>query len=314
MSKATRIILLPLLLTIILALSSIYGCTGGVIQSGTSAAPGATGETSLSQQQLEQIIADSLTTFKSLNTYKFNMNMDMSMTASGGKEPGEMTIKTKADGAMDTSSQQMHMNMSMSMEGGPEVQVGPQEMAYELYVLSDYIYMNFNVAGMGNQWLKMPVTDEVSAKFGLNLASQQMGPLESPVKIECLRSESVDGIDCYVISVTPNLEKMGQWLMENQRTTEGIDWGNMVKISDMFKKMEYVCYVAKDSNYLLKMVSNMVFEFNSEQAGLGAGEFDKMTMEISADMKLYDHNQPLSITLPDEAANAMEVSEDMLFQ
>jgi hypothetical protein len=163
---------------------------------------------------------------------------------------------------------------------------------------------------MSEQWIKMPATEEYTGSLNLDEVHAQMGPLESPVKIEFLRLERVDGLDCYMLSVTPNMTALGQWLTEEQGPNEGFSWEEMVKLSEIFKKIEYTCYVTRDSNYLKRISSSIVMEYTSEQAGVAAGEFDKMMMEIRADMNLYDYDMPFSVTLPDEAASATEVSGD----
>jgi aminopeptidase C len=107
------------------------------------------------------------------------------------------------------------------------------------------------------------------------------------------------------------MAELTKWLSEQQGTGQGIiDWADMANLSDIFKKTEYVCYIIKDSNLLKRMVVNMLMDYTAAQAGVTTGEFDKMTMNISMDMNIYDHNMPFSITLPVEAENAMEVSGD----
>ncbi len=75
--------------------------------------------------------------------------------------------------------------------------------------------------------------------------------------------------------------------------------------------MSYICYVTKESNLMKRMVIDMVMDYNAEQVGDYSGEFDTMLMNIKMDMTLYDQNKPFTIILPDEAAGAIEVSEDM---
>jgi len=301
--KMAKIILLPLLLASILALFSLYGCTG----TGTISTTGAL-QDGLSQQQLEQILSDSLENYENLNTYKFDVDMDILADISGGIQSGKMTIISKISGVTNVASQQMQMKMDMSMSAYGS---GEQNIAYDMYILADWTYMRMEIPGMGEQWIKMPTTDELMESYNTDVVDQQLQPLDSPVKIELLRYEDVDGLECYVLSITPDMDELMQWVSEQQGTSEDVDWEELATISDVFKEFTYVCYIAKDSNLLKKMVVDMVMEFTPEQAGASTGDFDTMMMEIRMDMYLYDHNEPFSINLPDEAENAIEMSEDM---
>ena len=263
----------------------------------------------VSQQQLEQIFSDSIMNQTNLNTYKFDMVMDI-ITDIIGAESGKMAILTKSSGAANLAYKQMQTKMEMDVkaEGLGQEDIS-QSLIYDIYQMTDWIYMKMEVPGMGEQWIKMPVSDKLNEK--LDLVDQQLGPLEGTVKLELQGYANVDGAECYVISIVPDTEKLTEWISEQQGATQGIDWGNISDLSDIFKKIEYTCYVTKDSNLVKKLVVNMQMELTPEQMGETGGSFDKMAMSISVDMTLYGHNESFSINLPDEAQNAMEVSEDM---
>jgi hypothetical protein len=314
MSKKIHIIILPAILVSILAIFSFFGCGGGgTAQNGTNTIP-AEGITvgDLNQQQLAQILADSVANYDKLTTYKFDMTMDMLMDVTGGTQSGKVTMNTKTNGAAKVAANEMQMNteMTISMEGAGE-QDSSESISYEVYQMADWLYMKLSVPGVGEQWMKLPATDTAKETFNMNPIDQQLGPLDSPVKIEYLRSEVVDGIDCHVLAVTPDMQALAEWLTAQETGGEDTDWQDLVNYSDVFKEFSYVCYVTKETNYLKRLIVNMVMEYTAEEAGESPETFDKMTMNISMDMNMYDHNKPFSITLPDEAANATEVSEDI---
>jgi hypothetical protein len=274
----------------------------------TTAAGAAQGE--LSQQQLEQIYNDSIMNQANLNTYKFDMDMDMLTNVTGGSEAGKMTMLTKSSGAANLASNQMQMTMEMdvSMEGlGYED--SSQSLTYDVYQMADWTYMRMEIPGAGEQWVKMPTSEKIDEQ--LNFVDQQLGPLESAVDIELQGYANVDGVECYVLSLVPDMEELTKWISAQQGAVQDIDWGDIPNLSDIFKKLEYTCYITKDSNLLKKLVVNMQMELTPELMGEGGDSFDRMFMNISVDMTLYDYNEPFSINLPDEAENATQVSEDM---
>jgi hypothetical protein len=138
-----------------------------------------------------------------------------------------------------------------------------------------------------------------------------MQPLESPAKVEYLRTETVDGVDCYVLSVSPNPEQLVKWLNEQNVNSGSLDWQDLVSNTDAFSNFSLLYYVAKDSNLIMRMVTDMTIELSAAEAGASDTDFDNIQMNVKMDMKLFDHNQAFSVTLPDEAASATEVSEDI---
>ncbi|MBN1161407.1 MAG: hypothetical protein JXA17_05630 [Dehalococcoidales bacterium] len=306
--KGVKLVIMPLILVSVIALFSFSGCASD------GAAPGATTaiQNGMSQAQLEALLADSVANQESINTYRFDLDMDMITDVVGGFDAGKMTIYTRSNGAANVASNQMQMNMEMSMilEGFGE-ESGSQDLNYDIYMFTDYTYMRMEIPGIGEQWVKMPTTEELETNFNANMVDQQLGPLESAVELELLRYEDVDGVECYVISIVPDMEDLMEWVAQQQGSTQDLDWEEMAMVTDALKKLNYVCYITKDTSMLRRIVIEMEMKFTAEQAGASANDFDTMTMIINMDMKMRDYNEPLSIDLPDEAQDAMDVSDNM---
>jgi len=307
--KVKKGLIIPLLLTILLMLL-VPGCQEQAAEEETNAPVTKTPSAqALSQPELQQIVTDSIATYKGLTTYRFDITMDISAEAIGGSQPGKLTGTLKSSGGTNLASKEMQMNMDMSMNTeGIGDENGPQSLGYEMYMLSDWVYMKIAMMGKDEQWAKMPVTDELKESFAVNIIDQQIEPLDSPLKVELLRSEKVDGQECYVLSVLPDWTKITKWLSEQQGATQGVDWAKMENLSDVFKKTEFVYYVIKESNLLKKMVVSILMEYTSEQAGITSVDYDRMTMDIRMDMNLYDYNKSFSVKLPTEAENATQMS------
>jgi hypothetical protein len=306
--KGVKLVILPLLLVSVVALFSFSGCADdGSVPEGTAAV-----QDGLSQAELQGILADSIANQEGINTYRFDMDMDMITDVVGGYEASKMSIFTKSNGATNLVSNQMQMNMEMSMdlEGFGE-ESGSQDLIYDIYMYSDWTYMRMEVPGMGEQWIKMQTTEDMQESFNTNMVDQQIGPLESALELELLRYEDVDGDECYVLSLVPDMEDFMEWVAQQQGSTQDVDWDEIGMVTDAFKKLDYVCYITKDTRMLMRIVLEMEMEFTPEQAGASASAFDTMTMIINMDMKMFNINEPFSVDLPGEAEDAMEVSSDM---
>jgi hypothetical protein len=235
------------------------------------------------------------------------MVLNMDMTATGGTQPGTISMDTTSDGGINLDTNQMELTMDLSMTSdNPDLDTGLQNMSYSMYMLTDWVYMKIAMPGLGEQWMKANITNP-DESFNMNIAEQQTAMLESPSKIELVRSETVDGVDCNVFSITPNMDELADWYNEQGST----DLNNNIDYTDVFKEYSILCYVSKDANQLKRMALTMVMQMNAEDAGESSEEFDMMNIDVLMDMTIADQNGSFSVVLPPEAENAIEVSEDM---
>ena len=300
MLRRVKIMALPLILAAILMVLAFPGCGGN----GAGSEETVAGE--LTKQELKDVLADSLLAIENADTYAFSMDMDMNIEVQGGSEAGKMEISMKADGVLDKADQEMQMDLDMSLEGDIEgMEGGSQVISAEMYMLDDWMYMKMKMAGMDEQWVKMPATEDVMGTSNLDMVDQQLAPLESMVDIEFVKYESVGGFQCYVFKIVPDIEGIKEWLEEQQMTAGTGEWDELVE--DMFKELDYRLWVTKDTKQIRKMKMTMSLEMTSEQVGMSGADFDIMTLDVDLEMEIKDYNKPVSITLPDEAEDAIEM-------
>ncbi|MHB8104077.1 MAG: hypothetical protein ACYDG5_00865 [Dehalococcoidales bacterium] len=310
MPKIIKFILKPLLLASILGLFSFYGCSGAGMATPTSTWVGVSAE-NLNQQQLQQMLADSVDSFNNLNTYQFDMSIDVVSSTAGGSNPWNTTLKTQMVGGTNIASKETQMTLKMSINMLTTGQNSSEDsLTYDMYALTDWIYMKMSLTGLGDQWIKVPLSSELEDTLNLNSVGRQMGPLDSPTKVDYLRTEKVDGVDCNVLSVSPSASELAKWLSKEATGSGSVDWQSLVNDPNAFKNFSILYYVAKDTNLMMRMVIEMNIELSGQQAG-SISAFDKMQMNLKMDMKTFAHNQPYSVTLPVEAASAQEVPESV---
>lgn len=301
MFKRLKILALPLLLAAILAAPSFSGCGEKAGETEGTAAGG------LTTQELQQVVADSMSAVKNATSYGFSLDMDINAEATGGSQAGKMGMTIKSDGDADIAANNMKMNLDMSIDSSIPENEGSQSVSAEIYMLTDWMYMKMDITGMGEKWYKTPVTDEVKQAYDLDMVSQQLAPLESMGEIKFVKYESVDGSQCYVLKIVPDLVSMKDWLEQQQMTTGTFDWSQVENLEDVFKELSYTVWIAKDTKLMKKLNMTMGIEMTPEQAGASESDFDKMTMNIELEMEIQKYNEPVTITLPDEAENATEM-------
>jgi hypothetical protein len=292
-----KILALPLLLAAILGVLSFAGCGGKLGDDGN-------GGGDLTQPELEQVMADSMAAYRDAASYGFTYDMDMNLEMVGGSSPGTMEMTMRGEGEADIDANTMLMNMDVSLKSDVPDMEGSQEMSADIYLLTDWMYMKMKVTGLGEQWVKTPVTEDVKEAYNLNIVDQQLMPLESMGEIKFIKYQSVDGSQCYVLDIIPDIDAVKAWL-DAQELTSGQDWDMLIE--DMFNELSYTVWIDTDTNLLKKMSMVMDMDLTAEQVGADETDFDTMSMHMELQMTLGDYNEPVTIDLPDEALDAEEM-------
>ena len=257
------------------------------------------GEGGLTQEEIDQIIANVTTT--QFDTVKLDMDMSMTMEVVGGSEPGKLTIVTDATSVVNNANREIQtaINMSMELPGQAE-----QDMAMEVYVVGAWIYSMVDIPEISEQWMKMKLSEEMWQQQ--SQIDQQIEFLKTAVEIKSLPDEAVKGTDCYVFQVVPSMEALGELLSQQTSGMGGMDFGQF-NLADLFKEMSVKEWIAKDSYRVMKTEVDMLMEMRPGDVGATEADFEKMIMDMNVGMSFYDYNQPVSITLPPEALDAPEM-------
>lgn len=268
---------LALLLFAALLLSG-FGCGGG-------GAPGETPTPTAVGGSAGEIAEAAMAAAAELDTCQFDMDMDMTMT---GETPATMTLD--AEGAIDEPSEEMYMDMDMTMEMAGEEDM---EMSMKMYVVEGWMYMwiDMGIPGMPAMWMKAPMTEGMWQEQ--NITSQQLDLLEDFVDVELLGSEMVSGADCYKLRVTPDLEKLWTWAQMQQGMEEVPDVG--LALGEVITDLSLIQWVAKGTYFPMKMTLDMTMTIEGE------------TIVMAMTMLMHHINEPVTIELPPEAADAVEV-------
>ncbi len=303
MENIKKIAILPLIVTIML-ITLIAGCAG------TADTPGpASTTTETEQQRLEKKLADAMTNFENLQSYTFDLVLNMDITGTGGTQPGNIVMETSSSGGINMDSKQMELKMLMSMTGDvPDMEEGLQNLGLDIYLIDNWTYMRVKMAEIGEQWMKANTTNPDEA-FNINMAQKQVAVLDSPSMIEIIRTESVNGIECDVYSVTPDMASLAEWYNEQGN----YDLENNIDYADVFKDFSILCYISQETNQLKRMSIEMNMQMTGEALD-SAAEVDNVNINILMDMNIANENGAFTVVLPPEAENAIEVSEDMISQ
>ncbi len=236
-----------------------------------------------------------------MRTCRFDMDMTMNMTGEAEGEAVDANADMNSSGTLDIENNQMRMDMTMNMAMTGEDEI---EMGIEMYLVDNMIYMMMDIPAMGPMWMKSEMPTGYWEQ--MNQIEPQIELLEA-AEVKVTGSETVGGIDCYVVEITPDMEQLWQIAMQQTELAEGIPDIDEEFLDEVFRSYSVKQWIAKDTYFLAKAEIELDMELTPEAMGYPEEE-GEMTLEVSIILVAYDYNQPVSIELPPEAEEAIDMS------
>ncbi len=248
-----------------------------------------------------QVVDNALAAQVDIESYRLDMEMTISMDGGFGGEEMEATMSIDASLLIDEANKEMEMSMTADMEATGEE---AEAVEMKMYLVDNTVYMMMAVPDLVPMWIKQ----EVPTDFWETQATidQQLELLQDS-RTKYLRDEKVEGVDCYVLEITPDLAQLWQTAMQ-QPWMEELPM-EIPNLEDMIKKVSVKQWIAKDTLFLTKVNIQITISVTPEAMGMPEEE-GEMSMSIVMDMLAHDYNEPVSIELPAEASTAIEVPLD----
>ncbi len=239
----------------------------------------------------QEIVDGVIESFDNIRTYQFDIDETVDTTDGVGEEEHSSTLSSS--GAVDVENRQLRVDTSISETGQPEIVWGGEQ-----YFIDGMLYVKPKDPAEESEWMKG------EAPEGWWEGMQQAGLVESQIEllkaaqVEVISSESVGGIDCYALKVTPDLEKL--WQLFNNLIFQEVTDVTEEYLQEIFHSFSIKQWVAKDTYFLMKAEIDIATEFPPEEPG-------PSTIDIAMVLLSYNYNQPVSIVLPPEAEEAIEM-------
>ncbi|MFH1381796.1 MAG: DUF6612 family protein [Chloroflexota bacterium] len=248
----------------------------------------------------EEITANVIDAYQKVTTTRMDMTLNAATEMTTTNQSIKFNMLENAVASINVAEKQMEMAMNITMDMPGQ---GTQDMAMDVFVISDWIYMKVGLP-QGDQWLRMRLSDELWSQQ--DQLTQQIEFLKTAIKVTSLGSETVDGVDCFVVQIKPDMESLMKWL-SSQQSQPGVDFSK-IDLSRVFKSTSIKEWIAQDSYLPVKAEMDMVLEMLPEDVGATDQDFTKMAMDIKAEVRYYDYNQPVSVALPLAALDAQEIT------
>lgn len=244
-----------------------------------------------------------------ISTYQFDLDMDIGATTMSEDEAFQGDIGMDLKGAVDINNGKMSMDMNMDMIAVGEDKI---EISMGMYLIDNVMYMMMNIPEMGPMWMKSDMPGVDWDEF--DQVESQIELLVDAIRVNVLGSEKVNGIDCFVLEIIPDMDQLWEIAMQQSGVTgeemlPGID---EEFLQDAFQGFSVMQWVAKDTYFLLKAKVDMTMEITPESMGVFE-DTGVMAMDITMDLLAYGYNQPVSIVLPAGAEEAIDIPAFMDF-
>jgi hypothetical protein len=257
----------------------------------------------------QEIVNGAVQALDDIRAYEFEMNMSIEMTGEAEGEAFEATIGMDYSGALDTDNKEMRLMATATtvLPGEDET-----ETALEAYLIDSTGYSRQTSPGTESVWEKEELsgTDWDETWEGIiemmSLTKPQLELLEE-AEAEVIGSEMVEGVDCYVLRLTPDMVQLWDTLMQQATLGFGGNLGlpdfSQAIFDEAYSSSSVKQWVAKDTYFLMKVEIDMSIALTAETMGVEEGE---MSLDTAMTMLAYNYNQPVSIELPQEAIEAVE--------
>lgn len=257
----------------------------------------------------EEIIDGSLQAQNDIRSYEFEMDVTIDMSGEADGEAFEATILMDYSGALDLDNEEMRMAVTAKAIVPDEDEA---ETALEAYLVDGIGYTKTSATETEPVWEKDEFSEEDWAETWesvvevMSLATPQLELLEA-AEVKVIGSESVQGVDCYVLKLTPDMKQLWDTMMQQATMSFGGGLGLPELTQEIFDEASYSLsvkqWLAKDSYFLMKVEIDTSIELTAEMMQVTEGE---MTMDTFMKLLAYNYNQPVSIELPPEAEAALE--------
>lgn len=303
MFKHTKVMLLLAAMVVTVPLAAL-GCSAASSQPATASSATTISTAALTPQE---IAANAVNAYSQVQTVQMGMDMTMSTEIAGGSQPGKVDTTVNGSGSLDIPSQQANigMNVSANITGmGTTAATGTQQASTQVIILNNWIYTKVDVPTKGAQWYKTPLTQQLWDQQ--NQLSLQLDLLKTAVQVTSLPDETVNGVDCYVLSVQPNISALASLISSEISQSSASSQIPNIDFSKMIKNVSATEWVSKTDYLPAKTDIQITMDIQASDIGVPTTTFGEMTTNMSSQVTYTNYNKPVSITLPPDAANATE--------
>ena len=240
-----------------------------------------------------------------VDSYKEDLDVTMRFYVEGGDYTADMPLAMDiiADSHIiyDVVNEEMEMTMEYDISSDDEDITMKMEMA--IYLVGDMLYAMMDVPFAPGEWTKSPVPDGYWEE--MDYLEIQMNLFEAS-GIEVLGKERKENVECYVVQMKPDISQLFELIMGQTTVPLGqLSASDFDMISEMFQNYSVKMWIDKEEYLIVYAEIQMYIEATPELMGM-YDEEGMVSINATMDMRSYDYDLPVAITVPEEAEEAEE--------
>lgn len=248
----------------------------------------------------DEVVQDSLAAQAGVTSSHVEITLDATAQGTLSGSALNVALTGTANGDFDWANKKMkaHVTADITYNAYPVPTV-----TMDMYAVDNCSYTQTTAFGTTDNWTKAALPMD----FWFTPDNAQfINSILQSTQAEYLPNEKVDGINCYVVQLTPDIAAIQQTLSQQSSTDNEVP-----NLANLVSNLSFKVWVAKDTSFVTKIEIALSAHIPPEVLGetANSGGLD-ITLTIS--MQATDFNKSLSIELPAEAQNAKEGSSQSL--
>lgn len=254
---------------------------------------------------VETVVQRVVQSLHEVDTYQYDMNITVNVAGVVDNEEGEVTVSIDSSGTVDNVNRrmwtEMELAMHMTLPEEEEMVVG-----MEMYLIGNDAYMLIEAEDETLPWVKerMPVGSwSEMAKVDSDVA------LLETAEVTLIGSEKIRGIDCHVLQMVPDEEKLFE-MISQEASIQGGQLPILTEelFEELIKNALVKQWVGKDTFFPAKM--EVVMEAEVTPDVFGDGGEGTLTVKLTMTSFTFNYNKSVNIELPTEAEGAISWESD----
>ena len=244
----------------------------------------------------EQIRGNLVEVSKNIESYCYEMEMYMETDIAGEDSPE--IVKSNHNAHVNVKNKRM--KVSINIDEWTTDKTKAKSTQTEMYIVDTMEYLYSHHHGKEGKWVKL----EAPNKFDSENRLKEHLELLMTSKATKLEDETLENIDCCLLSIEPGKEGFWKVIMEQEEEHPLLKLLNL-DYEDVVKEMDMKLWVGKDTFFPMKCHMQMKAVIEREIMN----ELFKMTINVKTAYRYHDYKKLLAIELPEEAKNA-EIYEE----
>lgn len=247
----------------------------------------------VTEEQAKERLIESLHNIKTYS-YEMETSMETSMETDIAEENSYEVVQSTTNGQVDVESKRVKLIININETTSDRSKSRSRQT--EMYIFDIMAYLQSQDSKGRGKWVKFQVTG--NRLDNENQVRRQMDLLRTS-KIKRLKDETLENVDCYLLSIEPDKEDFWKVIMQQEEEHPLLKLLNL-DYRDVVKEMDMKVWVAKDT--FLPMKCHMQMKAVIE--GKIKEEPFRMTINVKTVYRYHNYNKSLIIELPEEAKNA----------